>query len=88
MVPIVVFSIDGFKHLSIGSWNINGRRNKLDRTIVRTWISENDINFFCESMSNLDVKVPGYKTIHGNYAFTTYNRGGTFLLVKNSLEKY
>ena len=88
MVSAVIFSINGFKHLSIGAWNINGRKNKLDRILVRNWIYKNEINFFCKSMSTLNIQVPGYETIHGNYTHTTHNRGGTFLLVKKCLEKF
>ena len=83
-----VFSVNGPKQVILGSFNIDGCRNKLESHVVSSWIRRQDIVFLSETMTNNPIYVPGYTVFYGNNTLTTTNRGGTALLVKNNIAEY
>ena len=87
MVP-VVFAVNGPKQLVIGSFNIHGSHNKLERGEPSSWLMEHDIVFLCETMTCDMINAPGLTVFIGNNSTTTSNRGGTALLVKRNIAKF
>ena len=70
VVP-VVFAVNGPKQLVIGSFNIHGSRNKLERGETSSWLMEHDIVFLCESMTRNMIDAPGFTVFIGNNSTTT-----------------
>ena len=87
MVP-VVFAVNGPKQLVIGSFNIHGSRNKLERGETSSWLMEHDIAFLCETTTRNMIDVPGFTVFTGNNSTTTSNRSGTALLVKHNIAEF
>ena len=82
----MVFSIKGPSDIMIGYWNIHGVKNKIENELVINWIKKHDIVVLSEVKTALPFTVPGYIVLRkeGNNP----HRGGTVLIVKNSLDKY
>lgn len=78
-----VFSLNGSKHLVIGFWNIHGVRNKLETPHVKEWISLHDLLFLCETNTNNEFSVAGYKVLRG--ISKNPSRGGVSFLIKTWL---
>ena len=78
-----VFSVNGSKHLCVGSWNIHGARNKINMPLVEKWLCRHDVVFLCETKTNISLTVPGFNVIVGRTRSPA--RGGVVFLIKSYL---
>ncbi len=69
------------------SWNINSIKTKLEKNHVESMLINYDIICLNEVKTNLPVFFPGY-TSYVSCDIENYNRGGTCVFVKNSLNSY
>ena len=72
--------------MKILSWNINGVKTKLEKTVVQNLFYNYDLISLNEVKTPLPVSLPGYVTFASN-ARGSPERGGTVLFIKNHLSK-
>ncbi len=75
------------ENITIISWNINSIKTKIEKDHVESILNNYDIICLNEIKTNLPVFFPGYVS-YVSCGKESYNRGGTCVLVKNSLSRY
>ncbi len=75
------------ENISIISWNINSIKTKVEKSHVQSILNRYDIICLNEIKTNLPVFLPGYAS-YVSYDKEKYNRGGTCVFVRNSLNSY
>lgn len=73
--------------IRVVAWNINGVKTKLEKPVVEALLLQYDIISLSETKTDLRISLPGFIAYRCSTSVSSH-RGGTVVMVKNSLARY